>query len=258
MGPRWKRRITINTSMNDMNKELSYIDCHTHILQGMDDGCKSLQESIQMLQSLSLQGVHIVWITPHFYPYKESLESFLSRREKAYAALKPYADQLGIEVLPASETFLSDYIFNAPNISKLCIGEKYLLTELPLSLSYSQQTFDRIRRLTLTCGIVPILAHVERYPKLIKDVAVLDEFIDMGCLTQINLSSLEDGIIKRKQLLQYIEINLVHLIGTDCHNMGNRPPKYSSGISIIEKKLGSEYVEQLLDNARQIMGGRQI
>ncbi len=254
----WKPRITINISMNAMHKELNFIDCHTHILPGMDDGPQNLQESIRMLQSLLAQGVHTVWLTPHFYPYKESLESFLSRREKACSILKPDADELGMELLPASEAFLSDYLFNAPDISKLCIGGKYLLTELPFSLGFSQQVFNRISRLTLTFGVVPILAHVERYPKLIKDVAMLDEFVDMGCLAQINLSSLKDGIMKRKQLLEYIEIDLVHLIGTDCHNMGNRSPKYSSGISIIENKLGSGYVEQLMDNARQIMRGRQI
>ncbi len=235
----------MNTSMKAMHKELNYIDCHTHILPGMDDGSQSLQESILMLKSLLSQGVHTVWLTPHFYPYKETIESFLSRREKACAILKPDADELGIEVLPASETFLSDCIFNAPSISKLCIGGKYLLTELPFSSSFSQQTLDRISRLAATYSVIPILAHVERYPKLIKDVAMLDEFIDMGCLAQINLSSLEDGIIKRKQLLQYIETNLVHLAGTDCHNMENRSPKYSSGISIIEKRLGYEYVDKV-------------
>ena len=258
MGPKWKPRITINTNMNVMLKEQKYIDCHTHILPGMDDGPKTLQESVLMLQSLSSQGVHTVWLTPHFYPYKENLENFLSRREKAYSILKPDADKLGVEVLPASETFLSDYIFNAPNVSKLCIGGKYLLTELPFTSNLSQQIIDRINRLIVSYSVVPILAHVERYPKLIKNVDLLDELIDMGCLAQINLSSLEDGIIKPKQLLRYITMDLVNLIGTDCHNTESRSPKYSDGISIIEKQLGSEYAEQLMDNARQIMCGRQI
>jgi len=243
--------------MNAMHKGRNYIDCHTHILPGMDDGSQSLQESILMLQSLLKQGVNTVWFTPHFYPFKETLENFISRREKSCSILKPYADELGIEVLPASETFLSDYIFNAPGISKICISGKYLLTELPLSSSFSRRIFDSLGRLVATYNIVPIIAHIERYPKLIRNVDLLDELIDMGCLSQINLTSLEDGSIKRKQLLQYIETNLVQLIGTDCHDMGSRYPKYSNGISIIEKGIGSEYVEQLMDNARQILNGGQ-
>lgn len=256
MGQRRKPRIIINTIMNAMNERREFIDCHVHILPGMDDGSQNLQESVGMLQSLLEQGVRTVWLTPHFYPFKENLESFLGRREKAYSVLKPFADQLEMEMFPASETFLSDYIFNAPDISELCIGGKYLLTELPFSSYFSQQTFARIGRLAMTYNVVPILAHIDRYPKLMKNTELLDELIDMECLTQINLSSLEEGIMRRKQILQYIETNLVHLVGTDCHNMGKGYPKYSNGISVLEKKLGPEYVEQLMNNARQIMSGR--
>lgn len=254
MGQKWNQRITINTIMSAMNKEQNFVDCHTHILPGIDDGSKSPEESTEMLKNLLSQGVSTVWLTPHFYPYKEEIQSFLDKREDAYSVLKPIADKLNMEVLLASETFLTDYLFNIPDISKLCVnGQKYLLTELPFSSSFSQRTFDRIRRLVSNYGVVPILAHIERYPKLLKHVAYLDELIDMGCLMQMNLSALDGGLFQRRKLLTYIERNLVHIVGTDCHNLESRPPQYLRGMSIIEKKLGTDYVEQLMENTRSII-----
>ncbi len=231
------------------------IDCHTHILPGMDDGAKNIQEAVSMLMSLRKQGVRSVWLTPHYYPYKEDLKSFLSRREKAYSLLQPFAEQLEMELFPASETFLSEYLFNAQDISKLCIGGRYLLTEVSPSSGFSRQTVERIGRLAMTYSVVPILAHVERYPKLWKNRGLLDELLDMECLAQVNFSALDSGVIKRKQVLHYIKTNRVHLVGTDCHGIKKRRPQYANGVSVLEKKLGTEYVRLLMRNARQIMSG---
>lgn len=243
------QRVTINTVTRIMNEPFGYIDCHSHILPGIDDGAQDLFESICMLQSLQSQGVNTVWLTPHFYPYKESIDSFLDKRGRSYTTLKPYGDELGVNLIPASETYLSDCLFNIPNISELCVdGQKYLLTELPHLSEYSY-IFARINRLIATYSVIPILAHVERYKKLFRNIACLDELIDMGCLIQTNLSALENGIFHRKRLIQYIDGNVVHIIGTDCHNMKSRPPKYLNGISVIEKKLGADAVGQLMENA---------
>lgn len=233
-----------------MNKRFGYIDCHSHILPGIDDGAKDIQESIWMLQNLSSQGVTTIWLTPHFYPCKEDLDSFLVKRDKKYSTLKPYADRLKMELIPASETYLSDCLFNIPSISDLCVnGQKYILTELPFS-SECSLAFTRISRLINNYDVIPILAHIERYPKIFKNVEYLNELIDMGCLIQMNLSALENGFFRRKRLIRYIDGNLVHIIGTDCHNMKSRPPKFLNGISIIEKKLGADFVLQLMENAR--------
>jgi protein-tyrosine phosphatase len=101
--------------------------------------------------------------------------------------------------------------------------------------------------------VVPILAHIDRYPKLIKSSALLDEFIDMGCLMQMNLESLQEGFLKKRKLLKYIQSNMVHVVGTDAHNMSERPPVYSEGISVIAKALGEGAVNQLTRNALQII-----
>lgn len=237
-----------------MNNMQGFVDCHTHILPGMDDGPATVNESIEMVETLCSQGVNAIWLTPHFYPFKESIDSFLDRRDKSLSRFIQNFSIPNVNLIVASETYFSDYIFNISDITPLCIGNsKYILTELPFASSFAQRTFDRIGRFISNYGVVPIFAHIERYPKLLKHVAYVDELIDMGCLMQINLSALGESFFQQRKLLTYIERNLVHVVGTDCHNLESRPPHYLHGISIIEKKLGIDYVEQLMENTRRIV-----
>lgn len=246
--------MTTNIIMSTNNGN-QMVDFHTHILPEMDDGAYNPTESMKMLEVLSRQGVGAVCLTPHFYPYKENIETFLQRRGKAIARIAPYAQELGIRLVLASETYLSDYLFNTEDISELCMGKecgrRYLLTELPSG--FSERTIKRVSRLIFTYNVVPILAHIDRYPKLIKSSVLLDEFIDMGCLMQMNLESLQEGFLKKRKLLKYIQSNMVHVVGTDAHNMSERPPVYSKGISVIAKALGEGAVNQLTRNALQII-----
>ena len=65
-----------------------WIDFHTHILPGMDDGAETVQQSIKMLRMLRKQGVDRVALTPHFYAHRESVDSFLDRRQTAFEQLQ--------------------------------------------------------------------------------------------------------------------------------------------------------------------------
>lgn len=67
-----------------------WVDIHTHCLPGMDDGAKDLETSLQMLRLLRRQGVAKAALTSHYYPHKESLDSFLKRREAAWQRLRPH------------------------------------------------------------------------------------------------------------------------------------------------------------------------
>ncbi|HBC30964.1 MAG TPA: hypothetical protein DC024_06940 [Clostridiales bacterium] len=238
------------------------VDFHTHILSEMDDGAKSLSESNQMLKMLVQQGVDTVCLTPHFYPYKESMESFVTRRKKSFEKLMPSGKKLGIKFVLSSETFLNDYLFHTEDITPICMndsnGDYYLLTELPLQSSFSERTINRISKLIDTYSVHPILAHIERYPKLVKHKTIINQLIDMGCLMQINLSSLQKGFFLKRKLLRYFSDNLIHVVGTDSHNMEHRQPDYKSGIEILQKSLGDKMVKQISQNARQIISGCTI
>lgn len=220
----------------------------------MDDGSQNLEESAAMLESLKRQGVGFVFLTPHFYADRETIDDFLKRREDSMQKLIPVAEKEGIHVYPACEMHFSDYIFNCANLSPLCINTtKYLLTELPLSCSFSERTIEKLSRLQASYNVIPVLAHIERYPGLMRNRSNLSRLIDLGCKAQINLNSLKRGFWRRRTLLHFIEDGLVQFVGTDCHNMTSRPPVYTSGIKMIEKKAGADYVDLLMENAYRII-----
>ena len=231
-----------------------FIDFHTHILPGIDDGSPNRDTSWEMLSCLNEQGVGTVVLTPHFYTDRESLSSFLRRRETAWEALAPVLEQVNMKVVLACEMHFSDYIFNSDDISALCIREKFLLTELPYSFVFSDIQISKIGRLISDYNITPVFAHIERYPELLKKGGCLDQLIEMGCRTQINLGALRNGGLRlRKTILALIQSGRVHVVGTDCHNMNSRPPSYEPGIRIISEKLGEDFVRRLNENAASML-----
>ena len=93
------------------------MDFHTHILPGVDDGSKNVQQSLQMLELMREQGVKRIIATPHFYAHKQSLSEFLKTRQKSYENVLEYAAAknldipdivLGAEVFFVTELFKKD------------------------------------------------------------------------------------------------------------------------------------------------------
>ena len=222
------------------------IDIHTHILAGVDDGPSDIEISQLMIQCLANQNVGYIGLTPHYYHYEQPLEAFLSNRDAAVELIRPFSDELGVVLLPGSETHLTDDLLNERDIKPLCIkGTRLLLTEMPFNCAFTKKDLFLLERFIGNNGIIPILAHVERYPPLMNSEKLIESLMEMGCLTQISISALSDG--KRsaqKRIKRFITNGYVHFIGTDCHHMDYRAPEYARHISLFVKKLGSGFVEQ--------------
>lgn len=230
------------------------VDCHTHILPDIDDGAKNIEISKEMLKTLHSQSVKTIFLTPHFFYQEESVEDFLKRRDEAYLQIKPFADELGLTLVLACEMYYTESMFNIEDISPLCIGGKdHLLLEIPYNCTFSSYTIEKIRKMVINQNIVPIFAHIERYSNLFKDEDLINEFIYMGCKMQFNLSSLDSGYFNKKRILKYIKEGLLHVFGTDCHNMTHRAPDYIRYRDIIIKKLGNDCFDDLVNNALNII-----
>jgi protein-tyrosine phosphatase len=228
-------------------------DCHTHILPGIDDGASTLEESKKMLTSLYEQGVTTVCLTPHFYHNDETLAQFLEKRDEAFAQVNSFSQELGITLIPASETYFTDSLFHISDLSPLCLdGKRYLLLEFPYHYDFSRRHMEKIQKLIVNRNVRPVLAHIERYTNLFKKVLLIDELIDMGCFMQVNMSSLYDGFFNRQRILKYIKNGQVHLLGTDCHNMESRPPDFKRSVSFIAQKLGDKYIDNFMQNAAKV------
>lgn len=231
------------------------VETHCHILPAIDDGAQDVETSLKMIQKLQLQGAKAIVVTPHYYSDSIALNDFLARRNVAVEKLRAALPDGSPEIIPAAEVYISKYLFNNDDLSELCIGNSnYILIEHPFSSTFSSASYDRLVNLYCDYGVKPILAHIERYGALMEDKSLLDEYIDMGCLTQVNISSFSDSPRSvRKKLFKYLESGRIHLIGSDSHNLTSRPPEYSSGVKAITDKYGKEAVDSLIKNANSLI-----
>ena len=233
------------------------VETHCHIMPGVDDGAPDIETSLAMIEKLQRQGAKKIILTPHYYSDNISLDDFLRRRDKAFNKLLRELPSGSPTLIPAAEVYISRYLFNNPNIDELKIaGSNYILIEHPFSSSFSENTYDRLMNMYCDYGAKPILAHIERYPALMDDPYKLEDYINMGCLTQVNISSFVDSHRSvKKKLIKLLNTGHIHLIGSDCHNLSSRAPEYENGIKEIIKKSGQEAVDVLIKNANILTSG---
>ncbi len=231
------------------------VETHCHILPGIDDGAPDIETSLKMIAQLQTQGAKAIILTPHYYSDSISLDDFLTRRDRAYHELIQALPQGSPKLIPAAEIYISPYLFNNDNLSRIAIGRSgYALIEHPFNSTFSQKTYERLLSLNCEYKIKPILAHIERYPALMEDERLIDEYIDMGCITQANINSFCDAPRHtRKKLFKYLETGRVHLIGTDSHNLTSRSPNFEKGVKEIIKKCGQEAIDVLERNANMLI-----
>lgn len=227
------------------------VDVHSHILPGIDDGSPDVETSLKMIEALQSQGARAIVLTPHYYSDSISYEDFVARRDNALHLLEKSLPPGSPKLIPAAEVYITKYLLNNSNLDALKIGNtNYALIEHPFSCDFSQEIYDRLLSLNYDYGIKPILAHIERYPAFMDDGDLLDSYIEMGCIAQVNISSFVDSSRSlRKKLFKYLESGRIHLIGTDCHNLSSRKPDFETGVNAIIKKCGAEAVDLLERNA---------
>ncbi|MBR3150214.1 MAG: hypothetical protein IKF64_08590 [Eubacterium sp.] len=231
------------------------VEMHCHILPGIDDGAQDIETSLKMIERLKEQGAKKIVLTPHYYSDTISLDDFLRSREASFNALMKEIPSGYPTLYPAAEVYISPYLFNNDNIDDLKIADSnYVLIEHPFTSPMGEAEYDRLMNLYCDYGVRPVLAHIERYGALMEDKYKLDDYIQMGCLPQVNVSSFADaprGV--RKKLFKLLESGRILLLGSDAHNLDTRPPEYEAGINAIIKKCGQEAVDVLMQNANTLV-----
>ena len=213
------------------------VDLHTHILPGMDDGSKSIRESISMLQEQVRQGVTQIVLTPHFYAYENSPEEFLRRRAASYERLRCSLPARMPELHLGAEVQYFEGICQMENIHTLCVdGNSVLLLEMPFRPWTSRTVMDVVE-LSRRADLQIILAHVERYSHWApKEVWPL--LRRSGVLMQSNADYFLDWKTRRKAVQMYRN-GEIHFIASDCHNMTTRPPNLGKAMAYIQSRTRS-------------------
>ena len=217
-------------------------DLHTHILPQMDDGAADVAQSIAMLRSEQAQGVTTVVLTPHFYRAQETVAEFLKRRNESFRQLQQQLPEDAPELLLGAEVTWYPSIRSEEQLDQLCLaGTDQILLELPYK-PWPTNFLDQLYQFISTCGLHPVLAHVDRYLALQKP-AQIEELLDMGLTMQMNAGSLQP-MLKRKKMLGMLRYGDWYL-GSDCHNMDNRPPCMGQAVSYLQKHMPAAQLQQI-------------
>lgn len=242
--------------MEEIMRQKTVTDWHTHILPGLDDGSRDPEESIGMLRSIAAQGVSAVVLTPHFYPQNETPARFLERRkgagarlEGAIASLPDHGAGLPRRILGAEVYYFDElWRMDPAALSALCIGDTgILMVEMP-SDSWGHRVFDCLEKLIYQQNVRPMIAHIDRCYKAVQDPEALDALIGQGLLIQMNAGALS-GLMSRRNAYQWIRAGRIHRIGSDCHNMKDRKPELSGAMAWTRKHLDEAVVEELFAKA---------
>lgn len=228
------------------------IDFHSHILPGIDDGSRDTDMSWKMLEMAAEQGVRIMAATPHFYADRSSLNRFLEQRDAAVNQIQVMAESFGITILSGAETALFPGMGCSAGVKKLTIsGTSLLLLEMPArrwSVEDMKEVEDLIRN-----GIQPIVAHIERACQYQRNKRRVEELLALPVYAQVNAQTLLDWR-SRPLALRLFRKGKARLLGSDCHNMTNRPPNLGAGRAIIKKRLGEECLRQIDELGMELLG----
>ena len=204
---------------------MRFIDVHTHLLPEIDDGAKDMNQTMQMIEMLKNQGISEVFLTPHFYHFKTTIEAFCLKRQESLNLVKNIFDENKIKFHLGAEVYLIDTLFVYDDISALCIGDSNLvLVELPFETTSVEKIYSMINKLCANYSVRPIIAHIERYPAYFNE-NVLSELNKMDCLIQFDIQSLKNFFL-RKKIQKFVKNGLIHLAGSDCHDSVVRKPDY--------------------------------
>ncbi|MGN0169681.1 MAG: CpsB/CapC family capsule biosynthesis tyrosine phosphatase [Lachnospiraceae bacterium] len=231
------------------------IDIHCHLLYGVDDGPKKIEESLDMLKAAKKQGVDTIILTPHYrkgmFPYVQ--DKILVHMEE----LSFCAEEVGISLFLGTEHHASSHMIedlSSGRCQTLC-GSSYVLVEFDYACEY-RYIWNVVQEL-LRNGYLPIIAHAERCHCLIEDMDGLEQLRRAGAMIQINAASVlgKEGIRTKKACKTILQNRLADLIASDSHGTKVRPSYMGKCAEYIGRKYGKEYARLLFEiNPSKIIG----
>ncbi|MGN1114092.1 MAG: tyrosine-protein phosphatase [Oscillospiraceae bacterium] len=232
------------------------IDFHSHILPAIDDGSRSIEESVALLDHMAEHGVEKVVATPHFYIEEQSVDSFVKKRNNAYERLKPYLKPEHPEILLGAEVLYSPLLSGNDTLYKLKIqNTDYLLLEMPYH-ELTPEIIEGVDKIVDFMDLKLVIAHIERYLHF-TNYKKLCSLMDLDVLGQINVKSLTSRQTK-KNCFKLIKSNYVQVLGSDFHRTSDIVPMVDEAAEIIDKKFGSGYTHSLMNNAELILNNEDL
>jgi len=237
------------------------IDLHSHIIYSVDDGSRSLEESIAILKEAYRKGITDMVATPHYM--KGAMTSTPQVVDEKLKVIRErlIEENIDLNLYSGHEVYVDASIFEDLENDRINTiqGTGYLLIELPLS-----QELNNLENLIFELqikGYSVILAHPERYHFVQQDIHVLDDLVNGGLLLQLNISSLigRYGEASQKTAKELLRASMIHVLGTDVHHEDSYNLGIEESIEVIQKLVTKEMYEDLLENnGRKVLNNAAV
>ena len=224
-------------------------DMHMHLVPGVDDGAVNAAMACDMAAMALEQGIFCICATPHSSAFAYDAEETLRRFEKIKGELACKFPEL--EIYLGCEVFCEEWDMDRV-LGRLSSGQfpsihgtRYVLVEFDPGVD-SREVRVCAEKLGEN-GWIPVIAHMERYPRLQQNRMLVSSLREMGCLIQVNAYSLQeekDPAI-REWARFLVADGLADLLGTDAHRTGHRPPRAAAGIRWLYEACEKTHAEQI-------------
>lgn len=239
------------------------IDLHCHILPGVDDGSKDIEESLQMARLAEEEGIQKIAATPHLFRkdiVEKSMKEIKEKRSKLIQALKE--NDVGVEILPGAEVYVTHNILQQVREKRddLTLNHSsFMFIEFP-----TEHVFPGVKNLLfqlMSEQVIPIIAHPERNRVFAQRPTLLYELLQMGALAQANAGSFSGLYGRRAEeaVYRFLEMRFIHFIASDGHNSRLIPPKLSSAVEKASSFLSEKEALALVkDNPQAVLEDKQV
>jgi len=238
------------------------IDIHSHILPGVDDGSKNMEETLGIVRQLYEVGFKTIIATPHVLEGRTYLSptDILAATEQVRESV--VGAGIPVDILPGAENYIFPDMakwFLAGKLQTLGNAGKYLLLEFPMleTPHYVDQVFFDLQ----VAGVTPVLAHPERYRDLYDRPERLVDWANKGILFQLDLRSLSGryGPQAKRQAEVMLQSDLIHFVGSDAHSVARSEAAYLEELESVKGIVGEErFREVVLGNPRSVINGKVV
>ncbi|OOM75809.1 tyrosine-protein phosphatase YwqE [Clostridium puniceum] len=235
------------------------IDIHSHILPQIDDGAENTDMTLEMLRNAVKNGTEKIVATPH-YSFRYGSTPIIEVKDyvnKLNCLMKE--KNIRIEIYSGQEVYLSESTLEyylEGNIGTIN-DSKYMLTECSIN-KFNEHIFDVIYELKIR-GVIPIIAHPERYNPVIENILYINKFIENGCLFQMNSGSVLGLFGQRVKLVAeiFLKNGIYNFIGSDAHNNINRTTGLAKAINL-SNNINAESEKNFMNNASKLIENKDI
>jgi protein-tyrosine phosphatase len=239
---------------------VGYVDIHSHVLYGLDDGAKTREQSLQMLQRAAESGTTEIVATPHANGQYAFQPKVIEARIAELSA--DLGAETGLRIYPGCDFHLQfDNIEDAvAHPQKYTINHHcYLLVEFPDVGVFSGT--DAILDRLLGGGMVPIVTHPERNRELQGRLDDLARWVEMGCYIQITAGSCIGtfGKSAKRCAHELMHRGLTHFVASDAHDLTFRTPSLREAYAVLADRWGEDLIRPLfVDNPRAVLAGDTV